>query len=257
MSSYDPLDSYYEQPATLEEERPPRARKRSRGGGGVFFNIVAAFFMLATVAALVAVVFIAQRPEPIVLGPPTPTLIPFTPGADEMAAAEAVDEQAAEETATPPPPELTPTVTLTAQPTATNPGPVIGATNTPSLYPFTLQDNAVTYERYTGSEGCNYASIAGQVVDLEGQGINGLAVVVIGEDTDFEFIQYTGSETDLGTGGFEVIVNDQPLAAEFRVQLLNTTGQPFSEPIIVRTLADCNRNVARTVFEQNSEYNTP
>ena len=121
-----------------------------------------------------------------------------------------------------------------------------------AVFPFTLQDEAVTYTQNFNDEGCAWLSIAGQVFDLNGNPLPGLAVQVTGEN--FEQIEFTGTAPQYGPSGYEVFLNSTPIEAEYVVRLLNTTGMPLSEPIVVRTLSSCERNVAIVNFIQNHEF---
>ena len=115
-----------------------------------------------------------------------------------------------------------------------------------------LQDDTVTYTANQNAEGCAWQSIAGQVIGMDGRPIIGLAVLVTGEN--FEQIEFSGSADEFGPSGYEVWLNNTPLEGEYEVQLLNTTGQPLSEVIIVQTLSACERNVAIANFSQRSAY---
>jgi hypothetical protein len=255
MSFYDPLDDYgYDEGATLEEESP-RERRRRKGGPVGLYNLLSVIFFIGALAAIGATAFVFRSPEPIALVPPQPTatLIPFpflTPGAEVPAAA--VSPTPEPTPTIPPTPEPTPTI----PPTATNLPNVGNPTSTPSLFPFTLVNNAITYEANQNEAGCDWSAIAGRVVDVNQDPVEGLPIQVTGPD-DFEQLVFSGSSEEFGPGGFEVQLADEPIEAEYRVQLLNTTGQAFSEPIIVRTLNSCERNVAIAVFEQSASYEAP
>jgi hypothetical protein len=186
---------------------------------------------------------------------PTPTLFLLDPVDD------GTGEVPVTTTATAEPdddPTATPAVIATDTPrptvlaTATGLTALPGATNTVTVFPFTLQDEAVTYTQNPNDEGCEWLSIAGQVFDLNGDPLPGLPVQVTGED--FEQIEFTGTALQFGPSGYEVLVNTTPIEAEFVVRLLNTTGQQLSDPIVVRTLSSCERNVAVVNFVQNHEF---
>lgn len=256
MSDFDVFGDYEpERPATLEEDRPEPPKKekqpRERKPGG-FYNFVSFLFLLATVGMVIYTVLLIQNPNaPYNLFPPdtpapTPTL--FVIGG----------EGGLPPTWTPPPPPTeepsptpgaTPTRTATPPPTPTRLTPEPGATVTISFFPFTPQDDAVTYTRNTREEECAWASIAGQVFDQNGGPVIGLPVQVTGDN--FEQIVFTGAEPFFGPSGYEVKINTTPVEDEFVVRLLGTTGQPYSEPVVVRTLSSCDRNIAVLNFVQN------
>ncbi len=225
------------------------------------YNIVSIIFLILTAAVIVWGVLVAQNPRSAynVLQPsapePTPTII-LIPGINAplpetpIAAAPGVEMlpgSADSESQPAAPPTLLPT------PTRVDIAPP-SVQNTPSILPFTLQDDAVTFVQNGNSQGCAWQSIAGEVRGLQGQALTGLFVSVTANDIDFENIQRTGSEPRFGTAGFEVVLGQTPVAAEYIVRLLNTTGVPLSEPIIVRTLPSCDRNVAILNFVQNREF---
>jgi hypothetical protein len=67
-------------------------------------------------------------------------------------------------------------------------------------------------------------------------------------------IQFTGSAPRWGDSGYEFNLNSTPVEDQFVVQLLNTTGQPLSEPVVVKTLASCDQNVAVVNFIQSQPF---
>ena len=150
--------------------------------------------------------------------------------------------------------QATATRTPLPQATATGITPLPGATNTVAIFPFTLQNEAVTYARNENGEGCAWLSIAGQVFDLNGGPVIGLAVMVTGEGVAEGGLAFSGEAPLFGPSGYEVFLNTTPVEQEYVVQLLNTTGMPLSEPIVVRTLSSCDRNVAIVNFVQNHEF---
>jgi hypothetical protein len=120
------------------------------------------------------------------------------------------------------------------------------------VFPFTLQGEAVTYVRNSNGEGCAWSSIAGQVLDLNGGPIPDLVIQVTGEN--FQHIAWSGTERRFGASGYEVLLETTPTETEYVVQLMMQTGMPLSEPIVVRTLSSCDRNVAIVNFVQNHPY---
>lgn len=267
MSNYDLFGDYEpEQPAMLEEdwpepepERPKRPRrKRSGRGGGGLYNLIAALFLIATIAVVVLTVMLVQNPtlplNPFPPPPPqaTPTLFLLDPPG---ASGGVVPTQTAAPTSTRVPtllPQLTqsqttPTATLdgTSNPADLTARPAI--TNTASIEPFTLQNEAVTYTQHP--DGCDSLWIVGQVLDIEQKPLKGLAVIARWNGNSA--LGWSGYATQWGTSGYEIYINNKPVELEVEVQLLAGTGQPLSEPVVVRTLATCDRNVAIANFIQN------
>jgi hypothetical protein len=178
-----------------------------------------------------------------------------------------------------PPP--TPFVFITATPA---PAPTLPAgVPTPfSSSPFAFSATGVTHQANSNGLGCNWASVAGQVTDFNGNGIAGLRVrVTAGADdtpgqpqtqipddqTQISDDQtqissqsqtqtlnettFTGAARTFGTGGFELQLADAPQAATISVQLFSTQGDALSEPYTIETFASCERNVALIEFRQN------
>ncbi len=260
MSDFDVFGDYEpERPATLEEERPQRKKEESRQRErqpGRFYNFVSFVFLLATVVVLVVSVLLIQNPYASFnpFPPHTPTATPTLFVLDEA------EEVVLPPTWTPSPtvtegpsptPRATATLTPTLMATATGVTQPPGATNTIAVFPFTLQDEAVTYIQNSNEEGCAWLSIAGQVFDLNEAPVKGLPVFVTGDN--FEYMVFTGTAPQFGPSGYEVFLNPTPIEAEYIVRLLNTTGMPLSEPILVRTLSSCESNVAIVNFVQNHE----
>jgi hypothetical protein len=262
MSDYFDVfdDTEPEQPVMLEED--PVARPRRQGKTGWFFNLVSLAFMVASVGVVVVTVMLIQNPtapfNPFPPPPPEPTptlfLLDSGGGTGEVPTTGTSAPASTDANV----PTSTPAVIATNTPrptvlaTATGLTPLPGATNTVTVFPFTLQDEAVTYTQNPNDQECEWLSIAGQVFDLNGDPLPGLPVQVTGED--FEQIEFTGTALQFGPSGYEVQVNTTPIEAEFVVRLLNTTGQQLSDPIVVRTLSSCERNVAVVNFVQNHEF---
>ncbi|NDJ51941.1 MAG: hypothetical protein GYB68_02510, partial [Chloroflexi bacterium] len=125
------------------------------------------------------------------------------------------------------------------------------ANNTAALFPFTLLNEAVTYTEHV-TQGCEGVWVSGEVFGLSGESVTGLPIQVTGES--FDFIEFSGSAPEWGESGYQVLLNTSPIEAEFEVRLLSTTAMPLSEPIVVRTLDSCERNVAVVNFVQNRDY---
>lgn len=220
------------------------------------YNALTLLFLILTAGVIVWGVLVAQNPRASynVFQPaapePTPTLILLpginAPVEEPPALSEASEENSAVEAAAPLP-------TLIPTPTRVDIAPP-SVQNTPSILPFTLENDAVTFVENNNGEGCAWQSIAGEVRGLQGQALTGLFVSVTADEFDFENIQRTGSEPRFGTAGYEVVISQTPIEAEYVVRLLNTNGVPLSEPIIVRTLPSCQRNVAVLNFIQNREF---
>jgi hypothetical protein len=218
-------------------EVPEQLRPRST----LLPNLVAIVFAIATVAALGLFVMIWINPytplNPLAPPTPLPIIITTTP----LPATATV------------PVSPGPTVTFTpisAEELGVTPDAALPvATFTPSLFPFTVAEPGVVYVPNANGEGCNWSSIAGSVTDLQGQPLNGYGVRIRGSNR--EDIVYSGSAITFGPGGFELFLNGTPLAGEYTVELLSSSGAPVSEEYRVSTRTSCEQNVAIVTFVQN------
>jgi len=260
VSDFDLFGDYEpEQPATLEEETP-RSSRRSRSNRDTAYNAISLFFVALTIAVCIGAALLIQNPllpfNPFPPQPPAPT--PTLMNLDDQAVGDVevapdsgtgADAAAPIETATatlPPP-----AATSTLAPTATGGAAPIVPTNTPSAFAFTLQNETLTYIPYTGTEGCDYLAIAGQVFDANGDPLTGIPVIVRGDE--FEQLQFSGGDTDYGPSGYEVYLNDSPYEGEFTIKLVSETGFDLSEEVVVRTHDSCDENVVIVNFVQNQE----
>jgi hypothetical protein len=246
-----------ESPAMLEE---PGSRREGRFG---LPDVVSLLFLALTVIAGLVYLILALNPHlPINPFPPRPMVMPTlfeiptsTPTIEVMTLPPTWTPSAqppVAETATP-----LPTGTGTLEPGASvTPFTPVGPQPTASLFPFTVQDEAVHYIPNPNEEECAWLSIAGQVFGLDGEPIDGLAVQVTGDEGRFSTIVFTGTAPDFGEGAYEVFLDNTPKEAEYQVQLIEPSlgGAPLSEVVIVRTLSSCDKNVALVNFVQNHPY---
>lgn len=247
---------------------PPPSRPQGRGGEWVL-DLITAIFLIGSVAMVSATILIINNPSvglnpfphavlPTVFQTPTPT-VTFTPSATPTV------------TVTPFPPTPTPTITLTPtvtdtpEPTPTPTLVIAGIETVPTLQPvptlepviqptigitsaFPFIARPVRYESNTNPQGCQWMSIAGNATGLGGEPLTDLAVQILGDD--FEYIEFTGSNTAFGISGFEVQIASTPRRDNFEVQLLGPTGLPASDFIAVATGDNCETNVAIVEFVQ-------
>ena len=99
--------------------------------------------------------------------------------------------------------------------------------------------------------GCSWMGVAGQAFDLSGHEIIGLTVRVSFEDGVID--STTGSNKSYGPGGFEIFLNDHPVATgdAYSIQLFNSSGSVLSDKYNFVTFSDCNRNLVIVNFVQN------
>jgi len=147
--------------------------------------------------------------------------------------------------------------TPTATPTPTGPTPTPSRTPTPTItrsaFAYTMQDETPTYlPNLINNASCNWFGIAGRAFGLDGGPVIGLMVQVVAGDVVLPLVQ-TGSQPAIGPGGYEVFLDDHPIASTdvYRVQLFTNTGTPLSEQFGLTTYGDCNRNLVMVNFVQN------
>lgn len=173
------------------------------------------------------------------------------------------------DTPVPPPPTWTPRPTRTPPPTNTprpprptnTPRPTVFFTPIPSPtgtptptrhpFPFKLVDEGVQFMRYPFSSDCNWLGIAGEVVDQNGEPVNGIAVVLNGGGLS-NVVTTSGSRPDYAPSGWEHFLDSKVKAGDFTIQLYKVEGNtsfPVSEVVQVRTRQDCRANLAYLVFQ--------
>lgn len=251
MSDHDPFGDYEPAPTpTLEEDRPPRPRDRRRESTpDMFLNALALLFVSLAIAVCLFAILLWQDPD-LPFNPFPPATV--TPTASMVAQDVAtVGPTILVVTATPLPSETpSPTATATPRPTATRAAVPSDATNTPSSYPFTMQNEAPTYTAYTGEAGCDYMAIAGQVFDVNGDPLMGMPILVEGDDR-FSALGFSGNAPSYGRSGYEVFINDIPYEGVFTVRLIGENGQPRSADIVVETSDSCEQNLVIVNFVAN------
>lgn len=231
-----------QQPAV---DSPGRAATQTRRGRYIVYNLLAVLFTLGGFALLGAYALIAINPYT-----PVNPFPPFTPLPIII-------------TTTPLPPTETPRPTATTSPT---PGPTasftpvpiealnttpepLPSTFTPAPFPFTLTNSGVIYAPNGNGQQCNWSSIAGSVVDLQGQALNDYGVRITGDG--LEETVFSGSAITFGAGGFELPLGGVPQEAPYTVQLFNPEGTPVSEVYPIVTSDNCDQNVVIVNFVQN------
>ncbi len=259
-------------------------------GSPVIFNILTVLVLIGACGVGVCFALIAFNPTtvpgdlqevalPTVLPTPLPTATslidtfptPITPTARATALAQVPSESPTQDDATstegpsPTPSKsatvtqtgtvtqtATQTLTQTLVPTSTQAGPTASPTRTESPFAFTIQPGSPTYQpNYANTAGCNWMGVAGQAFDLSGNEIVGLIVRVQFEDGTID--STTGSNKSYGPGGYEIYLNDHPVATgdAYTIRLLNSSGSQLSGAYNFVTFADCERNLIIVNFTQN------
>jgi hypothetical protein len=99
---------------------------------------------------------------------------------------------------------------------------------------------------------CNWSGVAGQVFDSRGSPVEGLVVEVGGtlDGKDVLFLGLTGGAKDIGPGGYEISLGDQPVESEgtLVLHLFDLSGVPQSDVVHFDTYGNCDQNVVLLNF---------
>lgn len=141
-------------------------------------------------------------------------------------------------------PTPSPTATPTDLPTPTPSEPEAPVEAAPGEgFSFSLlQGRAIYLTNPEARGGCNWASIAGTVADINNQALNGYQIRILGNGVDETII--SGSAPGYGPGGFELPLGRQAIDAQFAVQLANADGVPVSTVYTITTSSLCEWNIA-------------
>lgn len=213
---------------------PPRPVSQPvRNRPNWLYNLLTVFFILATFAAVAYFVLLWRDPynalNPLPPYTPLPIIITTTP----LPATE-----------TPIPTETAPAPTATFTPI----GVEVVLPTAPSAFPYALAELDITYVQ--SASGCAWSAIAGNVLDAQAAGVEGLIVRVRGEETDFVGQALSGSAPDFEPGGFEIKLADAPQLAPFVVQLFGADETPLSAEYLVVTSDQCEQNTVVIRFTQ-------
>lgn len=165
-----------------------------------------------------------------------------------------------------PVPSATPTVTNTPPPTAT--AILIPETQLNLLTPTpTLQTSDLRFVVDVGSPvsisslafhpeaGCNWLSVAGQVLNANGAPVSTGVVIRLGGELEgrrLDIPSLTGVAPQFGPSGYEIVLADHPVASNntLWVQLLDQAGVPMSDQVYFSTFEDCTQNLIIINFRQ-------
>ena len=243
-------------PARVEDGAPARKEKRFRGDWR--HDLIALFFLLATIA--LCGYYVAFWGDPYgawnPLAKPTPfVLVTWTPDVIEVVNLSGTQTAEAIPTAT----SLAPEATAFPQAATTLPETVsttVRITAAPLLMPFTLADPGVIYAPNANGRGCNWASIAGTVTDLQGQALDGYIVQIVdARAPDRLNVQvFSGAALTFGAGGFEFNLGGSPREGEYIIRLLSPTGIPVSDEFLIFTRNVCSENVVIVNFVQILDF---
>ena len=148
-------------------------------------------------------------------------------------------------------PTATSTPTETPTPTPTGPTPTTPPTR--SAFIFTKTDNSPFYlQNFSNNSGCNWAGIAGEVLDLNRNPVpvGDFRVHIWGDGLGDKYI-LVGSSPVYSDSGWELVLADKPTVRELNVQLESANGTAVSQLYRVQTRSSCDQNLLRIDFTQN------
>jgi hypothetical protein len=226
--------------------------------------------VLAIYIVVAAVPIFQQAYQSLVLTPvpsptpvlPTPTLSPATPEPVAPTATATVVGPTPTATALEPilAPELSPTSPDLAVLTSRSiqfPGRIENYPNTYLLFPI-LRSVEYPYRIQNGTPiliqnfahayaGCSWMSVAGQVLDANGEALTNLVVSVKGtlNGSPVEWLGLTGLAQEYGPGGYEIQLSSSPTAStgKLTIQVFDLNGNALTEPVHFDTSAGCSENV--------------
>jgi hypothetical protein len=140
--------------------------------------------------------------------------------------------------------------------TLTTPTPLGGgtsssvATSNSGDYPFNVSEPGILYTPNGNGRECEWSSIAGTVVNINGEPYNGLGVHIVDQTNGEANTVFSGSSLTFGDGGFELSLGSVPQQNAYTVQLMSPAGLPLSDELMVITSQRCNQNVVLVNFEQ-------
>ncbi len=158
----------------------------------------------------------------------------------------------------------TPTATLeppTFTPTAIPPTATPSFTPTPTTSPlsFALQSGSPSYIKnfaHSG-KGCNWAGVAGQVFDSDGNPLMNYIIKITGKynGVAIKKVAVTGmvNGTPYGPGSYEIVLGSSAIktTGKLFIQLFTPEGKALTDKISFNTSANCGKNLIIINFKQN------
>lgn len=149
-----------------------------------------------------------------------------------------------------PSPTLAPTGTIVAGVTATT-APEGGGEQPQDEMAYVLDEGnpQAVPNIYYPSLGCNWMSVAGRVLTLNGAPVTGAVVELQGQlaGETIDRVTLSGTASHIGTGGYEFDLTEYgngPIASSqsLWLQILGQAGNPLSEKIYFDTYESCDKN---------------
>lgn len=221
---------------------------RRRWQGNWRHSMISVFFLLATIFLCGYYVYIWENPYSNLnpLAPPTLfVIVSWTPDPYAVTVQDATATSIV---------IINPTQEASATPeqvsiVETSPEPIVIP---PLNIGFTIPDSGVIYTPNANGRGCNWASIAGTVTDIQGQPLDEYRIQIIDveDPSRLNVTILSGSSLTLGQGGYELSLGGSPREQQYLIQLFTPSGEPASEEFLIFTRDSCNENVAVVNFVQ-------
>jgi len=236
----------------------------ARSGWSILWNVLTFLVFIAVIAVAGVFLLLFLNPNAGFNPFPPPTL----PAVMEWPTATPTARLILPATWTPSP-TSEPTLTHTPRPTATLPPsatpftvvvPSItpAATPIPGGAPFAMAQGspvAISSLAFHPDAGCEWMSVAGQVVDMSDAPIStGILIQLHGTlgGRSLNLTSLTGVAPQFGPSGYEIILADRPIASKgsLYLQMFDQAGIQLSDKVYFDTYAECNRNLIIIKFEQ-------
>lgn len=240
------------------DELTRRARRRKRRQrGDVFWNFMTICTILATIAMAGVFLMIFSNPS-ISLNPFPPPTMPVlviyptaTPTLLSMPATWTPTSGSVTET---PEPII---ATATVEPVLTTAAPTITSQATSEqAYSFALQGapTGLKSEVFKSATGCTWQGVAGVIVDMQGQHLTNIGIVLKGsyDGKTISTQSISGTHTEYGDSGYEFQLGTSPIDSNglLSIQLVDQAGLPLSEQVIFDTYGTCDKNLVLINFKQ-------
>ena len=238
-----------------ELERRRRRRQR-RQRSNVFWNFMTVITVLATVALVGVLLLIFSNPYISInpFPPPTmPALVALPTSTSTLVAMPPTWTPTLKPTDTPEPATATNTLEATGTTAVETQSPAATGGGT---YSFELQGapSAVRSETFKPATGCTWQGVAGQVVDMQGQHLVNIGIVLKGMYNGKTISTQTisGTHTEYGDSGYEFQLGTTLIASTglLSIQLVDQAGLPLSEKVIFDTYETCDKNLVLVNFRQ-------
>jgi hypothetical protein len=235
-----------------------------RRSSGVLWNLLTVLVLVGAVCVVSYFVMIFVNPQSALNPFPPPTLPPMmvlptsTPTSIAQLPPTWTPEPTREPTLTLTPgptqtPTRTPTQLVLPSPLPPTETPTATATQPPEF----LLSGGVQHRRSTAVNGlpCTWMGVGGNIVDLDGNPVQGLTVLLGGayETKPLNKTVLSGTAPVFGEGGYEIQIADDPGRSNntMYVQLFSPTGLAVSPQYFFSTYDECERNLIQLNFAQS------